>query len=111
MNTEKELQDKCSEVSGTPFDYFKAGYDFAQIKWHKFPDELPEDAQDVLTVAINPKTKRQFYHTLSFMGKIYVKTLLKEHRKPSAAFLQWNDAHHYEVVAWCELPAYKETNV
>lgn len=48
MNTEKELQDKCSEISGTPFDYFKAGYDFAQVKWHKFSDELPEDAQNVL---------------------------------------------------------------
>lgn len=28
--TDEELKNKCSEISGTPFDYFKAGYELAK---------------------------------------------------------------------------------
>lgn len=95
------------------FGVIKDAYDIGSnsVVWHKFPDELPEDAQDVLTVAIDPETKRQFYHTFSFMGKKHVEDLLKEHRNPSTAFLQWVYARHYDVVAWCELPKYEVSNV
>lgn len=107
MNTEKELQDKCSEISGTPFDYFKAGYNFAQVKWHKFPDELPEDLHNVLTVALNHDRTKKFYHTFTFGEKSTVELLLSRRHRPSMAFLQWNAEKYFDVVAWCELPEYE----
>ena len=95
------------------YSVIKDAYDisFNSVVWHKFPDELPEGAQDVLTVAIDSESKRLFYHTFSFMGKKYVEDLLKEHRNPSTAFLQWVYARNYDVVAWCELPKYEVSNV
>lgn len=108
--TNKELQDKCSEISGTPFDYFKAGYEFAQDKWHKFPDELPEDFQNVLTVALSDdidEGSEKFYHVFTFGEKQLLKKYLEHNREPSHLFLQWNSSNNYEVVAWCELPEYK----
>lgn len=109
MNTDKELQDKCSEISGTPFDYFKAGYDFAQVKWHKFPDEFPEDYHNVLTVAVSDNDpNNKFYHVFTFSEKQLFEKYLERNRKPSHLFLQWNESNNYDVIAWCEIPEYKE---
>lgn len=77
-----------------------------RIIWHKFPDELPEDLQDVLTVSLNHDGTRKIYHTFTFGEKATVELLLKKHHRPSMAFIQWNAERCFDIVAWCEIPEY-----
>lgn len=77
-----------------------------RIVWHKFPDELPEDFQDVLTVSLNHDGTRKMYHTFTFGEKATVELLLKKHHRPSMAFIQWNAERYFDIVAWCKISEY-----
>lgn len=116
VNSEKERKDlegatmNVSEVLYKKRDritLIKKSYD---IKWHKFPDELPDDLQTVLTVAVNPVDGHKIYHTFTFSEKPLFEHLKERGKDLSLAFLGFSSDRHYDVTAWCEIPTYEDVN-
>lgn len=100
LNVSDVLYRKRDAITPTKKDY--------DIVWHKFPDELPDDLQTVLTVAKNPIKNFQYYHVFTFGEKSSLEYMVSKGRKPSQAFVNWCESRHYDVIAWCEIPTYEE---
>lgn len=102
INVSEVLYEKRDRI--TPI---KKSYD---IKWHKFPDELPDDLQTVLTVAESTTGEHKFYHVFTFSEKSLFEHLKEKGKNLSLAFLSFMPDRNYDVTAWCELPEYEDTN-
>lgn len=102
INVSEVLYKKRDMITTTQKSY--------DIKWHKFPDELPDDLQTVLTVAVNPVDSHKIYHTFTFSEKPLFEHLKERGKDLSLAFLGFSSDRHYDVTAWCEIPTYEDVN-